>query len=77
MSKRKYPGYTAEFKKKISRLVAEKSADVEFREFKKWFPDQGFKSIWLKENENFVEQDPYIFCDNVVCRMKKTTDRVS
>ena len=77
MAKRKLPGFTSEFKKKISRLVAEKSSDVKFEDFKGMFKEQGFKTIWVKEEENFKKQDGYLFCDNQLCRHRKITDRVS
>ena len=77
--KRKHPGFTTEFKQKVSRLLTDKSTDLQLRPFKKMFPNEGFKLICLREDEsaNYEEQPGYLYCDNQQCRHKKTAERVS
>ena len=78
MGKRKYSGYTAEFKKKVTQLLSRKDSNLELRPFKKFFPSEGYKTIWIREDEgeSHKEYEGYIYCDNMACRHKKTADRV-
>ena len=79
MAKRKHPGFNSEFKAKIGRLLAENSSGLEFRPFKKFFSDEGFKTIWLRDEESLrvEEQEGFIFCENQACKSKRVSERVS